>query len=50
MNEHTSLSSSLDSPKASVGCFQTELLQFEKELDRHIQEEIRYVKSTDSQA
>jgi hypothetical protein len=38
---------SLGSPGTSTDGFQNE---FEKELDRHIQEEILYSNSTDSQA
>ncbi|GBB96125.1 hypothetical protein RclHR1_02690010 [Rhizophagus clarus] len=45
---HTSLSETLlDFPETIIDGFQTE---FEKELDRHIQEEILYVNSADSQA
>lgn len=48
MSEHTSLSETLlDSSEMITDGFQTE---FEKELDRHIQEEILYVNSTGSQA
>jgi len=40
----------LDSQGTSAYGFQTELSQFEKELDRHIQEEIHYLSSTGGQA
>ncbi|CAB4411161.1 unnamed protein product [Rhizophagus irregularis] len=48
VSENTSLSETLlDSSETITDGFQTE---FEEELDRHIQEEILYVNSTDSQA